>query len=200
MINVLNEMEVDELFAIEYLYGIEEILYKKLEIQIFKGVQDPHLIKEDLLGYLNGLYVKEEQRNYQYSEIETGIDIESLRSQLKDLNVFVDIRRRYYFSKSKIFNKWNILNNIFQLINMIYLFEEEFKAIDNNFDNIISLYEMNNWWKIDLLYRKVQEDYTVIDDFISQLLNFVDKRYYFQYLKPLNEEISNIIEIGRAHV
>ena len=139
MINVLNEMEVDELFAIEYLYGIEEILYKKLEIQIFKGVQDPHLIKEDLLGYLNGLYVKEEQINYQYSEIENGIDIESLRSQLKDLNVFVDIRRRYYFSKSLRFNKWNILNNIFQLINMIYLFEEEFKAIDNNFDNIISL-------------------------------------------------------------
>ena len=28
MINVLNEMELDELFAIEYLYGIEEILYK----------------------------------------------------------------------------------------------------------------------------------------------------------------------------
>lgn len=194
MINVLNEMEVDELFAIEYLYGIEEILYKKLEIQIFKGVQEPHLIKEDLIGYLSGLYVKEEQKSYQYSESENGIDIESLRSQLKDLNVFVDIRRRYYFSKSKIFNKWNILNNIFQLINMIYLFEEEFKAIDNNLDNIISLYETNSWWKIDLLYRKVQEDYTLIDDFISQLLNFVDKRYYYQYLKPLNEEISNIIE------
>ena len=194
MINVLKEMEVDELFAIEYLYGIEEILYKKLEIQIFKGIQQPNLIKEDLIGYVNGLYVKERQGNYQYGEDETGINIESLKSQLKDLSVFVDIRRRYYFSKSKIFNKWNILNNIFQLINLIYIFEEEFKTIDKNLDNIISHYETNNWWKIDLLYRKVQEDYSLIDDFISQLLNFVDKRYYFQYLKPLNEEISNIIE------
>ena len=180
MINVLNEMEVDELFAIEYLYGIDEILYKKLEIQIFKGVQDPHLIKEDLLEYLNGVYVNEEQKNYQYSDIEKGIDIESLKTQLKDLSVFVDIRRRYYFSKSRIFNKWNILNNIFQLINMLYKFEEEFKTITSNMDNIISLYETNNWWKIDLLYRKVQEDYTLIDDFISRLLNFVNKKYYYR--------------------
>jgi len=194
MVNVLNEMELDELFAIEYLYGIEEILYKKLEIQIFKGVQDSYLIKESLLEYLSGQYVKEEKKNYQYCDIENGIDIESLKTQLKDLSVFVDIRRRYYFSKSRIFNKWNILNNIFQLINMLYKFEEEFKTIDSNIDNIISLYETNNWWKIDLLYRKVQEDYTLIDDFISRLLNFVDKKYYYQYLKPLNEEISNIIE------
>lgn len=194
MVNVLNEMELDELFAIEYLYGIEEILYKKLEIQIFKDVHDSYLIKESLLEYLSGQFVKEEKKNYQYSDIEKGIDIESLKTQLKDLSVFVDIRRRYYFSKSRIFNKWNILNNIFQLINMLYKFEEEFKTINSNMDNIISLYETNNWWKIDLLYRKVQEDYTLIDDFISQLLNFVDKRYYYQYLKPLNEEISNIIE------
>lgn len=194
MINVLNEMELDELFAIEYLYGIEEILYKKLEIQIFKDVHDSYLIKESLLEYLSGQYVKEEKKNYQYSDIEKGIDIESLKTQLKDLSVFIDIRRRYYFSKSRIFNKWNILNNIFQLINMLYKFEEEFKIINSNMDNIISLYETNNWWKIDLLYRKVQEDYTLIDDFISRLLNFVDKKYYYQYLKPLNEEISNIIE------
>lgn len=194
MINVLNEMELDELFAIEYLYGIEEILYKKLEIQIFKDVHDSYLIKESLLEYLSGQYVKEEKKNYQYSDIENGIDIESLKTQLKDLSVFVDIRRRYYFSKSRIFNKWNILNNIFQLINMLYKFEEEFKTINSNMDNIISLYETNNWWKIDLLYRKVQEDYTLIDDFISLLLNFVNKKYYYQYLKPLNEEISNIIE------
>ncbi|AUS98091.1 hypothetical protein CDQ84_15860 [Clostridium thermosuccinogenes] len=194
MINVLNEMELDELFAIEYLYGIEEILYKKLEIQIFKDVHDSYLIKESLLEYLSGQYVKEEKKNYQYSDIEKGIDIESLKTQLKDLSVFIDIRRRYYFSKSRIFNKWNILNNIFQLINMLYKFEEEFKTITSNMDNIISLYETNNWWKIDLLYRKVQEDYTLIDDFISRLLNFVNKKYYYQYLKPLNEEISNIIE------
>lgn len=194
MINVLNEMELDELFAIEYLYGIEEILYKKLEIQIFKDVHDSYLIKESLLEYLSGQYVKEEKKNYQYSDIEKGIDIESLKTQLKDLSVFIDIRRRYYFSKSRIFNKWNILNNIFQLINMLYKFEEEFKIINSNMDNIISLYETNNWWKIDLLYRKVQEDYTLIDDFISRLLNFVNKKYYYQYLKPLNEEISNIIE------
>jgi len=194
MVNVLNEMELDELFAIEYLYGIEEILYRKLEIQIFKDVHDSYLIKESLLEYLSGQYVKEEKKNYQYSDIEKGIDIESLKTQLKDLSVFVDIRRRYYFSKSRIFNKWNILNNIFQLINMLYKFEEEFKIINSNMDNIISLYETNNWWKIDLLYRKVQEDYTLIDDFISRLLNFVNKKYYYQYLKPLNEEISNIIE------
>jgi len=194
MVNVLNEMELDELFAIEYLYGIEEILYKKLEIQIFKDVHDSYLIKESLLEYLSGQYVKEEKKNYQYSDIEKGIDIESLKTQLKDLSVFIDIRRRYYFSKSRIFNKWNILNNIFQLINMLYKFEEEFKIINSNMDNIISLYETNNWWKIDLLYRKVQEDYTLIDDFISRLLNFVNKKYYYQYLKPLNEEISNIIE------
>lgn len=194
MVNVLNEMELDELFAIEYLYGIEEILYRKLEIQIFKDVHDSYLIKESLLEYLSGQYVKEEKKNYQYSDIEKGIDIESLKTQLKDLSVFIDIRRRYYFSKSRIFNKWNILNNIFQLINMLYKFEEEFKIINSNMDNIISLYETNNWWKIDLLYRKVQEDYTLIDDFISRLLNFVNKKYYYQYLKPLNEEISNIIE------
>jgi hypothetical protein len=194
MVNVLNEMELDELFAIEYLYGIEEILYRKLEIQIFKDVHDSYLIKESLLEYLSDQYVKEEKKNYQYSDIEKGIDIESLKTQLKDLSVFVDIRRRYYFSKSRIFNKWNILNNIFQLINMLYKFEEEFKTITSNMDNIISLYETNNWWKIDLLYRKVQEDYTLIDDFISRLLNFVSKKYYYQYLKPLNEEISNIIE------
>ena len=194
MVNVLNAMEVDELFGIEYLYGIEEILYKKLEIQIFKGVQDSYLIKEELLEYLNGLNVKEEQKSYLYGNNENGIDIESLTKQLNDLSVFVDIRRRYYFSKSRIFNKWNILNNILQLINMLYKFEEEFKAIESSIDKIISLYETNNWWKIDLLYRKVQEDYSLIDDFITRLLNFVDKKYYYQYLKPLNEEISNIIE------
>jgi hypothetical protein len=70
MVNVLNEMELDELFAIEYLYGIEEILYKKLEIQIFKDVQDSYLIKESLLEYLSGQYVKEEKKNYQYCDIE----------------------------------------------------------------------------------------------------------------------------------
>ena len=68
MVNVLNAMEVDELFGIEYLYGIEEILYKKLEIQIFKGVQDSYLIKEELLEYLNGLNIKEEQKSYQYGK------------------------------------------------------------------------------------------------------------------------------------
>ena len=29
-------MEIEDLLGIEYLYGIEEILYKKLEIQILK--------------------------------------------------------------------------------------------------------------------------------------------------------------------
>lgn len=192
MTNILKELELDELFSIEYLIGIEEILYKKLEIQILKGKQDPKLIKEDLIDYLNGLYIKEEQNRYQYNQ--ESIDIDTLKNQLKDLKVFVDIRRRYYFSKSKIFNKWNILNHIFHLIDLIYIFEEQFIMIDNDVDNLVNLYEANNWWKIDLLYRKVQEDYYLVDDFIFKLLKYVDNKYYYHYLKPLNEEMSNAIE------
>lgn len=190
--NILSIMELDELFSIEYCIGIEEILYKKLEIQILKGKQDPTIIKEDLIAYLNGTNINEEQSNYCYQE--DNIDIGTLKNRLKDFKVFVDIRRRYYFSKSKIFNKWNVLNNIFQLLDLIYIFEEQFNMIETDIDNLIQLYESNNWWKIDLLYRKVQEDYSLVDDFITKLLNLIDKNYYYKYLKPLNEEVCNCLE------
>lgn len=193
MTNILQEMELDELFSIEYLIGVEEILYKKLEIQILKGKQEPDLIKEDLIKHLNGFYIREEHSDYQYNQED--IDIDALNNQLKDLKVFVDIRRRFYFSKSKVFNKWNIINNIFQLIDLIYIFEDQFSMSESSVDNIIELYEANNWWKVDLLYRKVQEDFSLVDDFISKLLRYVDKKYYYQYLKPLNEEVSNMVDI-----
>lgn len=192
MTNILQEMELDELFSIEYLVGVEAILYKKLEIQILKGKIAPDVIKEDLIKHLNGLYIREDYSNYQYHQED--IDIDSLKNQLKDLKVFVDIRRRYYFSKSKVFNNWTILNHIFQLLDLIYTFEEQFNMSESNVDGLIESYETNNWWKIDLLYRKVQEDYSLVDDFISKLLKYVDKKYYYQYLKPLNEEVSNIID------
>lgn len=192
MTNILEEMEMESLFSIEYLYGIEDILYKKLEIQIVRGIKDPYLIRESLIKYLNGIYINENQEIYESNE--ESLNIDSLKNQLDDLIVFVDIRRRYYFSKVKVFNKWNVLNNIFKLINSIYTFEEDFKSTDNNLDNIIYLYEVNNWWKIDLMYRKVQEDYSLVDDFISSLLRFSNKKYYYNYLKPLNEEISNFMD------
>ena len=88
----------------------------------------------------------------------------------------------------------SILNNIFRLLDLIYTFEGDFEISDSNLDDIISLYEINNWWKIDLLYRKVQEDHSLVDDFIFQLLIFMNKKYYYQYLKPLNEKVSDIID------
>lgn len=192
LINILNTIELEELFSIEYLYGIEEILYKKLEIQIIKGQEDPKFIKESLVSYLEGTSIKEQEEQHLYGN--NGIDVDGLKYKLKDLKVFVDVRRRYYFSKARIFNKWNVLNNIFQILDLLYMFEEKFSMVNGTMDDLIQLYEINNWWKIDQLYRKVQEDYSLIDDFITKLLQLVDKKYHYQYLKPLNEEVSNAIE------
>lgn len=192
LINILNTIELEELFSIEYLYGIEEILYKKLEIQIIKGQEDPKFIKESLVSYLEGTSIREQEEQHLYAN--NGIDVDGLKYKLKNLKVFVDVRRRYYFSKARIFNKWNVLNNIVQILDLLYMFEEKFSMVNGTMDDLIQLYEINNWWKIDQLYRKVQEDYSLIDDFITKLLQLVDKKYHYQYLKPLNEEVSNAIE------
>lgn len=192
IISILNTIDLEELFSIEYLYGIEEILYKKLEIEIVQGKEDPKYIKESLVAYLEGTLIKEEEEQHSYGK--KGIDVDALKNKLKDVKVFVDVRKRYYFSKVNIFNKWNVLNNIFKILDSLYMFEEQFKMISGAMDDLIELYEINNWWKIDQLYRKVQEEYSLIDDFITKLLRLVDTKYHYQYLKPLNEEVSSAIE------
>ena len=184
MKNIIKTMEIEDLLGIEYLYGIEEILYKKLEIQILKKSQDVEYVRESLLDYIDG-------RNINDSE---EIDFVFLKKQLKDIKSFVNIRSRYYFSKLKIFNKWNNLNNIFQLLDLLYDFEEQINLLEKNLDDLILSYEKENWWKIDLLYRKVQEDYGVLDDFSLELLDLINKKYHYEYLKPLNEFVSQVIE------
>lgn len=194
MVNILEVMELDELFSIEYLIGIEEILYKKVEIQILKKQENSSLIKEELITYLKGEKdrLRETYATYHY-ELE-NIDVDSLKNKLKELKVFVDIRRRYYFSKAKIFEKWNVLHNIFQILDLLYSFEQQLDAVEADIDSIIQRYEENSWWKIDQLYRKIQEDYSQMDDFIIKLLNLVDNKYHYQYLKPLNDEVANALE------
>lgn len=192
MINVLRIVNLEELFSIEYLYGVEEILYKKLEIEVIKGQTGSTYIKENLIAYLEGSSLKEEEHDHLYGIEETHIS--GLKNKLKDLKVFVDIRRRYYFSRSKIFNKWNVLNNVFQILDLLYIFEEQSTMASGTIDDLIQLYEINDWWKIDQLYRKVQEEYSLVDDFITKLLKLVNKKYNYGYLKPLNEEVSNILE------
>ena len=191
MKSILELMGLEELFSIEYLIGVDEILYKKLEIQIIKGENDSESIKDYLITHLSG--VGEDKNGY--NDSDGGINIDALKNQLDDLKTFVDIRRRYYFSKAKIFNQWNILNNIFQIIDLIYDFEEQSKTMDRSVDGIIGFYEHNSCWKIDCLYRKVQEDYSLMDNFITVLLDYVDRKYHYQYLKPLNEEMSSAIEM-----
>lgn len=194
MLNVLNTVNTNDLFGIEYLYGVEDVLYKKLQVEVVLKEKKPDKIKEILI---NGLKNEpdifyDDKNTFEYS---SSLDLDDLKNDLKDLKVFVDVRRRYYFSKAKIFNKWGVLYNIFCLLELIYSFKEQTKKSETSFENIVKNYEEENWWRIDYLYRKIQEDLKCFDGFITKLFNLVDKKYHYDYLKPLNEQVADIIDV-----
>ena len=186
---LLNCIELDELLGIEYLFGVEEILYKKLQIEIVKGKKYSEVLQEDLKSTLISS-VREGTEFYDGN----SIDLSNINEQINDIKVFLDVRKRYYFSKVKIFNKWSLLSNIFNALDLLNSFREKFDDNYDNLEEIISKYKDNNWWKIDLLYRKIQEQYFEFDNFISLLFKKLDSLYHYMYLKIINEEVSNVID------
>ena len=190
--NIINNIEIEELLSIEYIEGIEEVLYKKLQLEVLSKSHDQYKVKEDLISYVNGATLNDEQEQYYTNGID--ISISNLKSKLNDLKSFVSIRKRYYFSKTKIFRKWTILSEILKILELLYNFEDDIRSGIGEIDNIIRLYEKNSWWKIDNLYRKIQESYIDVDDFILNLVKIVDRQYIYEYLKPLNEEVANYLE------
>lgn len=186
---LLNCIELDELLGIEYLFGVEEILYKKLQIDVIVGKNYSKDLQEDLKSILI-CSVAEGRVLYESNEIDLSISNE----QVNEIKVFLDVRKRYYFSKVKVFNKWSLLSNIFNTLDLLNKFEEKFPSHYDNFEDIISNYKDNSWWKIDLMYRKIQEQYFEFDDFISLLFKKLNSLYHYTYLKTINEEVSNIID------
>lgn len=186
---LLNCIDLDELLGIEYLFGVEELLYKKLQIEVIKGTKYSEVLKEDLKSIIISS-VLDGKELYDGNSIDLDISNE----QVNDIKVFLDVRKRYYFSKIKVFNKWSLLSNIFNTLDLLNKFREGFSSSYDNFEDIISNYKDNNWWKIDLLYRKIQEKYFEFDDFISLLFKKLDGLYHYTYLKTINEEVSNILD------
>ncbi len=186
---LLNCIELDELLGIEYLFGVEELLYKKLQIEVVKGKTYGEVLQEDVKSILVSS-VLEGKDLYDGNSIDLSISNE----QVNDIKIFLDVRKRYYFSKVKVFNKWSLLSNIFNTLDLLNKFRESFSSSYDNFEDIIYNYKDNNWWKIDLLYRKIQEQYFEFDDFVSLLFKKVDGLYHYTYLKTINEEVSNVID------
>lgn len=186
---LLNCIELDELLGIEYLLGVEEILYKKLQIEIVKGKKYSEVLQEDLKSTLISS-IREGTEFYDGN----SIDLSNINEQINDIKVFLDVRKRYYFSKVKIFNKWSLLSNIFNTLDLLNSFREKFENTYDNLEDIVDNYKNNNWWKIDLLYRKIQEQYFEFDNFISLLFKKLDSLYHYMYLKTINEEVSNVID------
>lgn len=186
---LLNCIELDELLGIEYLFGVEELLYKKLQVEVIKGRNYNEVLQEDLKSILISS-VLEGKELYDGN----SIDLYIVNEQINDIKVFLDVRKRYYFSKVKVFNKWSLLSNIFNTLDLLNKFRESFSSSYDNFEDIIYNYKDNNWWKIDLLYRKIQEQYFEFDDFVSLLFKKVDGLYHYTYLKTINEEVSNVID------
>lgn len=186
---LLECIELDELLGIEYFFGVEELLYKKLQIEVIRGNKYSEVVNEDLKSMIISS-VLDGKELYDGNSIDLDISNE----QVDDIKVFLDVRKRYYFSKVKVFNKWSLLSNIFNTLDLLNKFREKFPSTYDNFEDIISDYKDNNWWKIDLLYRKIQEQYFEFDDFISLLFNKLDGLYHYAYLKTINEEVSNVID------
>lgn len=186
---LLNCIELDELLGIEYLFGVEELLYKKLQIDVIEGKNFSKDLQKDLKTILI-CSVAERKMLYKGNSTELSISNE----QINDIKVFLDVRKRYYFSKVKVFNKWSLLSNIFNTLDLLNKFEEKFSSHYDNFEDIISNYKDNGWWKIDLMYRKIQKQYFEFDDFISLLFKKLNSLYHYTYLKTINEEVSNIID------
>lgn len=186
---LLNSIELDELLGIEYLFGVEEILYKKLQLEIVKGQTYSEVLQEDLKHTLISS-VLDGKELYDGDSIDLSLSNE----QVNDIKVFLDVRKRYYFSKVKAFNKWSLLSNIFNNLELLNKFRENFSSSYNNFEDIINNYKDNKWWKIDFLYRKIQEQYFEFDDFISLLFKKLDSLYHYTYLRTINEEVSNVLD------
>lgn len=186
---LLNCIELDELLGIEYLFGVEELLYKKLQIDVIEGKNYSNDLQDDLKPMLISS-VAEGDVPYEINSVELSISNE----QVSNIKVFLDVRKRYYFSKVKVFNKWSLLSNIFNTLDLLNKFEESVSSNFDNFEDIINNYKDNNWWKIDLMYRKIQEQYFEFDDFISLIFKKLNSLYHYSYLKTINEEVSNAID------
>ena len=76
----------------------------------------------------------------------------------------MNIRSRYYFSKLKIFNKWNNLNNIFQLLDLFYDFEEQINLL-KNLDDLILSYE-KELVENRFIIQKGSGRLRILDDFL----------------------------------
>ena len=186
---LLDCIELDELLGIEYLFGVEELLYKKLQIQVVNGKKYSDIVQEDIKSILISS-ILEGKEVYDGDTIELSI----ASDQINEIKVFLDVRKRYYFSKAKIFNKWSLLSNIFNTLDLLNKFEEKFASSYENFEDIINNYKDNSWWKIDLLYRKIQEQYFEFDEFIMLIFKKLDTLYHCIYLRNINEEVSNVME------
>lgn len=186
---LVSSIELDELLGIEYLYGVEELLYKKLQIEVVKGKNYSEVLQEDLKSILISS-VLEGKHLYDVD----SIDLSNINEQINDIKLFLNVRKRYYFSKVKVYNKWNLLSNIFNILDLINKFGKQFSGSYENIQDIINKYRDDNWWKIDFLYRKIQEQYFEFDDFISLLFKKVDSLYHYTYLKTINEEVSKLVD------
>ena len=201
LLKVIAEVGLDEMLNLEYWYGVEQILYKKLEVQVFTPSDANGLTVNEIV--MSHIYsVGKEHSSSQQSlagalkgwALELNIDLSKLKLNIQELKTFADIRRRYYFSKTGAFKKWSILYNIFSLFELLFKFETEISSISDTADGLIKQYQSLDWWKIDLLYRKIQEDYSETDDFITKLLKVINNKYNYEFLKVINDKFSELID------
>ncbi|WP_313558813.1 PglZ domain-containing protein [Ruminiclostridium cellobioparum] len=201
LLKVITVVGLDEILNLEYWYGVEQILYKKLEVQVFTPSDSNTLTVNEIV--MSNIYnIGKDTTTSQSSltgalkgwALEVNIDITKLKQNLHEYKTFADIRRRYYFSRTGKFKKWTILYNIFSSLELLFEFDAEISNISDSADGLIKQYQDSGWWKIDLLYRKIQEDYSETDDFITKLLKVVNNKYNYEFLKIINERFSGLID------
>lgn len=187
---IINTLKVQEILSLEFFYSIEDLLYKKLQNEISKGVSNNIVEKREMLDLLNNEYIKELSDKY----LEDESNFEMLCLNINDFKAFVDVRKRYYFSKNYLYNNWNILSDILNIMSLLIKTSEVIRNKFDNLNNIISIYEKQECWKIDNYYRTIQEKIYKFDILQSKLFNKVNNIYKYQYLKSINEEFITLIE------
>lgn len=92
-------------------------------------------------------------------------------------------------------HKWKALLEILNLIIEIDNFKI-YRAKEKRFqnpENIVSEYIKQKWWKIDLHFRKAQENYKQNSLLINELISYANGQYIHHYLKPINTEFQKTI-------
>lgn len=186
---IIKNLKVEEILSLEFFYEVEDLLYKKLQSEMAVGLSNNIVEKEEISKLLNNQYIKEMSEGY----LEDEHNFEVLCSNVDDFRAFVDMRKRYYFSRSGLYDKWNIVSDILNIMSLLIKSTDKLSNKFYNFNEIISIYEKQDCWKIDNYYRTIQEEVYNFDILQSKLFNKVNNIYKYKYLKYINEDLGNLI-------